>query len=832
MEALADPPIGLGAPLMSVPSQRLSQALDPRDGICAWCARPHKGPLNVCHECRAGGALRIGPSVARPSSSGANLKTYLNCASCLVPLQVHNHRSSSYILCTPCHARQASMNPKLPKLLKPPKLPKLPQPRANPYPSMPRVLTGVPALDAPFIFPPDPPVAAPPQNVNANGNLLRVCMRFGCVRDSCVQPRLSRNVSRDARRSARTCFPESRFDLVRAQSPSMSPTPTEIKDADDNMDLDLVYPEKLYTTLRTIPNRILSGYIPLADDDPDVELELVYPEDAAEVPCKSATKSTPRASSPVSLSTLFAGNLQSIPALAMAQTSDTTPTVASSTPRRQCKMAGCNEVLLSTTSMQRCVRCSLDHWKQRKQAALETRSSRSRAGPSPPAPAVETPMVLTPNDQEAGPKLPEAIPAGEQAALDGNGDRIVGVEESPESSVSPPSSPTSKNSSSFMGPEFPIDSIPGWESDLTDLSSSEDDDEAESRSEVNSGLKIRIPLLANRHPTDGSIRKCANKRCNIALSTAHRWKTCDPCRRAHREYQKMRAENIWRRVAAGIESYEPSLGHPRRRSPSADPETPETNLTLETSRPGVSLEDVRQVSAWARRDARRKRDALFGIQNPSHEPGVVSPFPAYQNRGVLLSSFGTQLQNFVEGQILYFRAKLRENGEGELSRPSPMVFAFDGEYSILTGQRGEVDSKPPGEDVATMRKEVFGMVHDLQCALRTKYKSLMPALDPQRRSPSKRVALSCCSLTRLDLIAPLCPLPLNTEENETTQRSVPMEVEEDMDEKSPSAVPLIKTLSGELEVAIVPDNSHKLFHGQRTIIRYQLRRCQCWAGAS
>jgi hypothetical protein len=41
--------------------------------------------------------------------------------------------------------------------------------------------------------------------------------------------------------------------------------------------------------------------------------------------------------------------------------------------------------------------------------------------------------------------------------------------------------------------------------------------------------------------------------------------------------------------------------------------------------------------------------------------------------------------------------------------------------------------------------------------------------------------------------------------------------------KSPQntpAVPLVKTLSGELEAVVVPDESHRLFRGRRTVIRY------------
>lgn len=39
---------------------------------------------------------------------------------------------------------------------------------------------------------------------------------------------------------------------------------------------------------------------------------------------------------------------------------------------------------------------------------------------------------------------------------------------------------------------------------------------------------------------------------------------------------------------------------------------------------------------------------------------------------------------------------------------------------------------------------------------------------------------------------------------------------------NPTAVPLVKTLSGELEAVVVPDESHPFFRGRRTVIRYSM----------
>ena len=123
----------------------------------------------------------------------------------------------------------------------------------------------------------------------------------------------------------------------------------------------------------------------------------------------------------------------------------------------------------------------------------------------------------------------------------------------------PPSSSSSpsKSSSDGMTDDRGVRAIPGWDSDLTDLSSgSESDMLSDPESDPDSlsvkphgtGLTIRIPLLVNRLPPDVVARKCGNKRCNIALPKDYRWKTCGPCRRAQRTYQRVRLENKRRKV--------------------------------------------------------------------------------------------------------------------------------------------------------------------------------------------------------------------------------------------------------------------------------------------
>ncbi|KIJ67420.1 hypothetical protein HYDPIDRAFT_84648, partial [Hydnomerulius pinastri MD-312] len=170
----------------------------------------------------------------------------------------------------------------------------------------------------------------------------------------------------------------------------------------------------------------------------------------------------------------------------------------------------------------------------------------------------------------------------------------------------------------------------------------------------------------------------------------------------------------------------------------------------------------------------------------------------------------------VEAQILYSRAKLQVDGERSLEKANQMMFAFDGEYSTVTGQRDEGGELKFGAgDIERMRQEVFAVVQDLGCALRTKFKS------------SEAFAINTGGIIMrftcpLELIAPLRPLHMSTRQNNPSPSSQDSEPTESKENKATSPVPLIKTFSGELEVAIVPDNSHRLFHGQRTIIRYRM----------
>jgi hypothetical protein len=67
--------------------------------------------------------------------------------------------------------------------------------------------------------------------------------------------------------------------------------------------------------------------------------------------------------------------------------------------------------------------------------------------------------------------------------------------------------------------------------------------------------------------------------------------------------------------------------------------------------------------------------------------------------------------------------KLQAAGEKALSRPDPVLFAFDGEYSTVIGQRGHQDVDGQGQSDLEksqgtgMQKEAASVVEELNSAL-------------------------------------------------------------------------------------------------------------------
>ncbi|KAG2155207.1 uncharacterized protein EDB93DRAFT_90735 [Suillus bovinus] len=367
--------------------------------------------------------------------------------------------------------------------------------------------------------------------------------------------------------------------------------------------------------------------------------------------------------------------------------------------------------------------------------------------------------------------------------------------------------------------------ISGWGSDLTDLSSEDEGVDSDPDTEESSTIKIRIPVLASQLPKGARARVCGIKRCNIVLPPNYRWKICDSCRRYQRKYQRIRMEKIRRRMEnfSRINARESALVSDHSAS------FPEEQIDKVTPMEGSRICAVPRCRTellpvtkhrWkccgvcrmrARDDARARRStpgANLDLEEPVEQTSSsdISPFPAFQNRSVLLSEFGAMLGRFLEAQILYLRVKLQTAGEKALLKLDPVLFAFDGEYSTVTGQREYQDnvqdkSDPEHGQEAELQKEAASTVKELDNALLTEFK---PTEGFIIKSGGVIIRYKCA----LELIVPLRPLP-NTMDSKDT-------------DTSRSHVPYMKSVSGELEVAVVPDDSHSTLLGRRTIIRFRM----------
>ncbi|KAJ8583277.1 hypothetical protein M405DRAFT_519957 [Rhizopogon salebrosus TDB-379] len=382
--------------------------------------------------------------------------------------------------------------------------------------------------------------------------------------------------------------------------------------------------------------------------------------------------------------------------------------------------------------------------------------------------------------------------------------------------------------SSGVEPESTKAILSGWDSDLTNFSSEEEgvtEGDSDSDVEGSSMIKIRIPVLASRLPSGANARVCAIKRCNIVLPLDYRWKICDSCRRYQRKYQRIRMEKARRRM----EEFSPKEQESDFCKPEANllglqnnEKTPEGSRLCAVPRCRVRLPEsnyrwkcCRACRARARDAARRSSVGnLIDLEDPVEQSSSsdISPYPTFQNLDVLLSEFSAMLGRFVEAQILYLRMKLQTAGEKALSRLDPVLFAFDGEYSTVIGQRGHQDID--GQDQsdleksqgAGMQKEAASVVEELNSALLTEFK---PSESFVVQSGGVVARYNCA----LELIVPLRPLP-KAKDTGTT-----MSPESDT---SSSQVPYMKPMSGELEVAVVSDDSHRLLLGRRTIIRFRM----------
>jgi len=151
----------------------------------------------------------------------------------------------------------------------------------------------------------------------------------------------------------------------------------------------------------------------------------------------------------------------------------------------------------------------------------------------------------------------------------------------------------------------------------------------------------------------------------------------------------------------------------------------------------------------------------------------ISLYPTYQCRGALLKDFGTLFHYFIEAQC-----------KGNTQPSAQATFDFSGEYSVVA-----VDY-----DVVARKAAVALGVHDLKNAVAragrlefgpTSWVSILG------KPGGVMTRFACVHLVNVYL--PRLVYPAWT-----------------------------KSMQGELEIAVLPDDSHKYFSGEKTIVRFRL----------
>ncbi|KAG1727766.1 uncharacterized protein EDB91DRAFT_1163173 [Suillus paluster] len=836
-----------------------SQASKPRIRICSKCGfvLPQDFPWIVCDDCQfrvravmpsPGETLLASQDPARHGQSG---RLFSTCVACQIVIEVPKTTTTSYTLCPACRTRQEGIKLKPTRRIDPISNTVHPPPPPN--------LITFPIIEPPRdpprpcffssrgeIVAPSPapvPVVVPPVMSTA---LVRVCMRFGCgvqlapdqlfnFCEACLRLGFGRGMpapppppQRLPKRMRRDEFPSGvliskvKRDVdaaQRAEAPMQHP-PEESADTDDDLDLELMYPE-------------------------DEEL-------AARSSVDSAAKTVGDPVSPPE-AVLERGRLLLLPLAHSPPTRSPSPQPVT----RTCETLGCGGTVSPSATWQRCYHCTLQRWKERQRAAIAVSAVMEPASPvvgkyevasnsgevmGGGGPASLNTLEATLVDRVATSNEPGALSLHSQEAVLNAVDTLP-LLELPDGRVDVDTAVAARTSSTLntecgrdatAEPETIKISISGWDSDLTNLSSEDEEVESDSDAEDSSVFKIRIPVLASRLPVGANARVCAIKRCNIVLRPDQRYKICDSCRRYQREYQRIRAERARRRME---EFSQIAHGSTLVRKPPAPPSGSEIPLLEAQNDEATTAEGLRICAvprcrarlqpvskyrwkccgacrAHARDTARRSSVGdILDLEDPVEQTSssAVSPFPTFQNRSVLLSEFSAMLGRFMEAQILYLRVKLQTAGEKALSRLDPVLFAFDGEYSTVTGQRGDQANSqgkcgPEHSQEAEMQKDAALVVKELDSTLLTEFK---PTEGFIIKSGGVIMRYKCA----LELIVPLRPLPNSTDNGAPT----PSE-----GDTSSSHVPYMKPVFGELEVAIIPDDSHRSLLGRRTIIRFRM----------
>ncbi|KAG7445142.1 uncharacterized protein BT62DRAFT_211871 [Guyanagaster necrorhizus] len=430
-----------------------------------------------------------------------------------------------------------------------------------------------------------------------------------------------------------------------------------------------------------------------------------------------------------------------------------------------------------------------------------------------------------------------------------------------------PSEPTRPSTSvpSTTAPPPEKESTSGWDSDLTDLSSSDEESPfagINQRRMADSGhsgdttseddeplpqsarqvrppaqpvkLVIRIPprgpekiaaasaasssVASSSSATPDPQRRCVIDACAAPLDHEYAWKCCKSCRKHHREYQRKRLGIT--KGTYNLDKEEKSL------SPKPDEQNLPPGYRTCTIRhcstviPPVEAYKWKMCTGCRQRTKmlRKRRQEGVEVEATNSEPfrrRARNPaYPEYGSFPQLLSDYQQRLRGFFEAQAEWIIIKYQQENskrsntkkDDEVDRYSSMdqqdtggawqektmtkegeLFGFDGEYSVVALDYAICDRQAAVIDFVGRLKGEMERVGGV-------------AFDPRTR----HVTLAYGGiLTRYR-----CVHRIHVTMHDRAEK---------IDD-----IRIIKDMHGELEIATLPEYSHPLFPGQRTVVRMRL----------
>ncbi|TFK79784.1 hypothetical protein K466DRAFT_559658 [Polyporus arcularius HHB13444] len=369
----------------------------------------------------------------------------------------------------------------------------------------------------------------------------------------------------------------------------------------------------------------------------------------------------------------------------------------------------------------------------------------------------------------------------------------------------------------------------GWDSDeseLTPLEDSTDEGEsevepAESEDEVSAPVAVTAapgssPTEPKKHPASPTGKKhrgqCATPQCGNLLAPGWKWKCCDVCRLRTRILRKQER----RAGREELEEFElPSNGDftgwrkcsmswckrmlPEQYRWKMCPRCRATRRRRwHMSKHGQEglPDDEALLFAEGMHAAQRAAASggMVGVVEASPDkdqvPETLEDLPAYQHFAALLETLSLRFDDFKAAQMRYVQLKALQGADRK-----PMVFGFDGEYSIV--------ADPSGGSVDAM---VNTVIRDLSLAL-----NLVFTLVTVRAGPEESIiaALRCLYQPRIPALR--------------TQKKAEPEPKLELDPAQPKkSAAVAVAMTGDLDITVAWDRRHKFFPGQRIMVRFRL----------